>query len=152
MGEILADRHAPPVASILASEPSAVYAAQGLQLNELVTQLKVSDSAELTALKQALATRAAPQEAKAWEPKLLTALLGAHVRFAKAYGLARQLDELTHEEPLPPNRFAQNDIKEMLALLEARMVNTPEVELVVASREQAKITALRLHKLEKLGR
>jgi 2-oxo-4-hydroxy-4-carboxy-5-ureidoimidazoline decarboxylase len=38
---------------------------------------------------------------------------------------------------------------EMLALLEARMVNAPKVELGVASREQAKITALRL---EKLGR
>jgi hypothetical protein len=125
MGEILAGRHAPPVASILASDPSAVYAAQGLQLNELVTQLKVGDSAELTALKQALATRSAPQEAKAWEPKLLTALLGAHERFAKAYGLARQLDELTHEEPLPATRFAQNDIKEMLALLDDLSTGLP---------------------------
>jgi 2-oxo-4-hydroxy-4-carboxy-5-ureidoimidazoline decarboxylase len=39
--------------------------------------------------------------------------------------------------------------QEMLALLQARMGNPPEVELRVASREQAKITALRL---EKLGR
>jgi len=41
--------------------------------------------------------------------------------------------------------------QEMLALLQARMGNSPEVELRVASREQAKITALRLQKLEKLG-
>jgi 2-oxo-4-hydroxy-4-carboxy-5-ureidoimidazoline decarboxylase len=38
---------------------------------------------------------------------------------------------------------------EMLALLQARMGNAPEVELRVASREQAKITVLRL---ENLGR
>jgi 2-oxo-4-hydroxy-4-carboxy-5-ureidoimidazoline decarboxylase len=36
---------------------------------------------------------------------------------------------------------------EMLALLQARMGNASEVELRVASREQAKITALRLEKL-----
>jgi 2-oxo-4-hydroxy-4-carboxy-5-ureidoimidazoline decarboxylase len=42
--------------------------------------------------------------------------------------------------------------KEMLALLQARMDNAPEVELRVASREQARITALRLQKLGKLGR
>jgi 2-oxo-4-hydroxy-4-carboxy-5-ureidoimidazoline decarboxylase len=39
--------------------------------------------------------------------------------------------------------------QEMLALLQARMGNAPEVELRVASREQAKITALRLEKLER---
>jgi 2-oxo-4-hydroxy-4-carboxy-5-ureidoimidazoline decarboxylase len=38
---------------------------------------------------------------------------------------------------------------EMLARLQARMGNAPDAELRVASREQAKITALRL---EKLGR
>ena len=52
MGEILANRHAPPVASILAADPSAVYAAQGLRLNALVTQLKVGESDELTELGQ----------------------------------------------------------------------------------------------------
>jgi 2-oxo-4-hydroxy-4-carboxy-5-ureidoimidazoline decarboxylase len=39
--------------------------------------------------------------------------------------------------------------QEMLAQLQARMGNAPEAELRIASREQAKITALRL---EKLGR
>jgi hypothetical protein len=118
MGEVIADRHAPPVASILASDPSAVYAAQGLQLNALVTQLKVGDSAELTALETALKQGSAAKEAEAWEPRLLTALLGAHVRFAKAYGLARQLGALTHEKQLSTGRFALNDVSEMLALLD----------------------------------
>ncbi len=119
MGEILAGRHEPPVASILASsDPAAVYAAQGLQLTALITQLKVEDSDELKALQSALAAGPASKQAKAWEPKLLTALLGAHLRFAKAYGLARQLDELSHEQHLQEERFAQNDVKETLALLD----------------------------------
>jgi hypothetical protein len=118
VGEILAGRHEPPVASILASSDlTAVYAAQGIQLKALSTQLKVGDSDELTALQNALAAGPASEQAKAWEPKLLTAL-GVHVRFAKAYGLARQLNELTHEEKLQEDRFAQKDIKETLALLD----------------------------------
>lgn len=36
---------------------------------------------------------------------------------------------------------------EMLALLEARMANEPDVELAVAAAEQAKITKIRLEKL-----
>jgi len=118
MGEILANRHAPPVASILASDPSAVYAAQGIELKALATELKVGDSDELTALENALAAGSASETAKEWEPKLLTALLGAGVRFAKAYGLGRQLDELTHEDQLQKDRFEDADIKEMLALLD----------------------------------
>jgi hypothetical protein len=125
MGEILAGRHAPPVASILASDPSAVYAAQGLQLTALVTQLKVGESQELTALETALRHGPASEQAEAFEPKLLTALLGAHTRFAKAYGLARQLDELTHEEQLPKDRFARDDVKEMLALLDDLSTGLP---------------------------
>lgn len=37
---------------------------------------------------------------------------------------------------------------EMLALLEARLGNPPEVELAIAAGEQAKITRIRLEKLE----
>jgi hypothetical protein len=118
MGEIQANRHAPAVASILATDPSAVYAAQGVQLKALAAELKVAESDELTALQTALASGSAPEEAKAWEPRLLTALLGAGVRRAKAYGLGRELDELTHEETLTQARFAQVDVKEILAVLD----------------------------------
>jgi hypothetical protein len=125
MGEILAGRHAPPVASILALDASAVYAGQGLQLAALVGQLKVAESDELNALGTALRQGSASKEAGAWEPKLLTSLLGAHVTFAKAYGLARQLDELAHEEPLAEDRFSKNDIGEMLALLDDLSTGLP---------------------------
>jgi hypothetical protein len=125
LGEILASRHAPPVASILSSDPSAVYAAQGIQLKALATELKVGLSQELTELETALAAGSASEKAKAWEPKLFTALLGAGVRIAKAYGLGRQLDELTHEEQLQEGRFEQADIKEMVALLDDLSTGLP---------------------------
>jgi hypothetical protein len=126
MGEILANRHAPPVASIiLPSDPSAVYAAQGRQLKAHATDLELGDSEVATVLSDELSAGHASEKASGCEPELLTALLGAHVRFAKAYGLGRQLDSLTHETRLQPDRLRESDVAEMLALLDDLSTGLP---------------------------
>jgi hypothetical protein len=99
VADVLDGRAATPYPGDLGLPPGLGYVAQAIQLKTLLVPLKLDSSADAATVADKLtAGSAAQEEALVWQPKLAAALVGADIRFAKAYGVGRHINALANGE------------------------------------------------------
>lgn len=117
MGSILGGRSATRYPGDLGLE-KAGQDAEAIWLAASVSALKLDNSADPGDVVKALRDGDARQTAEDCEPKLAGALLGADVRFARAYVVGRRLNTLAATEQPSVNLFKQSIIAETLEALD----------------------------------
>lgn len=116
MDDILAGRAQSPLPGEPGLPAVTGFKAQAHQLTTILGALKLA-GLDPKAVVDGLASGAAGDPAAKWQPDLVVALFGADVRFAKAYGLGRQLNALG-QPGSDPRRFEQKPIADMLTVLD----------------------------------
>lgn len=118
MEDVLTNRAPTPYPRDLGLGEQAGRDAQAIWLRAAFGALKLDDSADPRSVVDALMAGNAQSAATDWEPKLGGALLGADVRFAKAYGVGRHLNALANTPPPSPVLFKQAAVEETIAALD----------------------------------
>lgn len=117
MDDVLQGRTATPFPTDLAIPPKAGFEAQARQLSTILGTLKLGGLDPTALLTQLKSGAAATAQAATWQPELAAALFATHIRFAKAYGLGRQLGALSNAT-WSRTLFDEPKVTEMLAALD----------------------------------
>jgi hypothetical protein len=117
ISDVVAGRSGKPLPVGLPDNDAVGYNAQANMLEAAVKSLGVSDVDPSTVVNQLRTPAAASAQATAWEPKLAAALLGADVRYAKAYGVGRKLNNLT--QSAFPQPFTKDDVAGLISSLDS---------------------------------
>jgi len=123
MSNVVAGRSGKPFPVGVPDDDHVGYGAQANRLQATVKSVGVSGVDPSTVVNQLTTLAAATPQATKWEPSLAAALLGADPRYAKAYGVGRQLNDLAHSSS--PETFVKTNAAGLISSLDGLSTALP---------------------------
>jgi hypothetical protein len=117
MSDVVAGRSGKPFPAGVPDDDHVGYGAQANRLEAAVKSLGVSGVDPSMVVNQLKTLASASSQATKWEPSLAAALLGADPRYARAYGVGRQLNDLAHSSS--PETFVKDNAAGLISSLDS---------------------------------